>query len=105
MDVFERLASLPPGRLVTDVFLSVGDDDFRLILAGTVLLHARLAQRGWRSELRAVDAGPEWANQQGEIVRAVRWAGTRLAVACAGREGRALPVGAVGRERAEGAWR
>jgi enterochelin esterase-like enzyme len=81
-NVFARLATVSRETRLPDFFLSVGDDDFRSILAGTVRFHMTLRARDVASELRVIDAGHDWSNWRGEIARALAWLGPRLADGC-----------------------
>jgi len=81
-NVFARLSAVASERRLPDFFLSVGDDDFRSILAGTVRLHLTLRAHDVASELRVIDAGHDWSNWRGEIARALAWLGPRLADGC-----------------------
>lgn len=85
-NVFTRLAAVPEGAPVPDMFLSAGDDDFSSILTGTVRFHVALKRRGLESQLRVIDARHDWANWRGEIVGALKWLGARIAPACQGIE-------------------
>ena len=81
-NVFTRLAAVPDGKPVPDMFLSAGDDDFSSILTGTVRFHVALRRRGLESQLRVVDARHDWANWRREIVGGLKWLGARIAPSC-----------------------